>query len=85
MCDDERREAKLTTFIQVKRPVRSGRPLLALELEIVLVHVPTNIVQNLIVLFLGKGVDAGNLLDLPGLEYAEKDPQDIVRLEVHVW
>jgi hypothetical protein len=44
-------DEKLTAIVQViKRPFRSGRPLLAFELGVLLVHVPANTVEDVVVL-----------------------------------
>ncbi len=72
--------AKLTAIIQIKRPFRSGRPL-ALKFGLSFVHIPAYVAEDLVVLLLGEGVDAGDLLDLPRLEYADEDLQDVDRLE----
>ena len=67
-----RKDAKLTVIIQIKCPFWSGWSL-TLELRILFVHVPANIVEDLVMLLFAEGVDAGDLLDLPRLEYADKD------------
>ena len=72
MHDHEGRDAKLTAIVQVKRPIRSGRPL-ALELGVLLVHVPADVAEDLVVIFFAEGVDTSNLLNLPWLEYTDEN------------
>jgi hypothetical protein len=62
---------KLTECVKVKHPYWSGRPLVC-ELGVLLVYVPANIAEDLVILLLTEGVHAGYLLDLPRLEYADE-------------
>ena len=67
-------DEKLTVIVKVERPFGSGRPL-TFKFGILLVHVPANIVENLVVLLFTEGVYARYLLNLPRLEYTDEHLQ----------
>jgi hypothetical protein len=64
-CNHEFRRKSLTVTVQVNSPCGIG---VKLEFGVVLMHVPTNVAENLGILFLGEGVDTGDLLNLPRLK-----------------
>jgi hypothetical protein len=68
-------DEKLTAIVKIERPFWSGRPL-AFEFGVLLVYVPSNIVEDPIVLLFTEGVHTGYLLNLPRLEYAKEHIQD---------
>jgi len=78
----QRRRFKLTAVIKVECPVWSGWPR-AVELWIFCIYIPANVAEDLVVFFLDERIDAGDLLDLPRLKYADKDFQDVDRPEAN--
>jgi hypothetical protein len=73
--------AILTTIFQIKCPFRSWRSL-SIELRVLLINIPTDIIKNFVVLEFRKIIDAEYLFNLPRLEYADEQIQNVDGVKV---
>lgn len=69
---------KLTAIPKIKRAIWGRRPL-SIELGVILVYIPTDLVENIRISLLGKFIDASDPLHFPRLEIAEENVQHVKR------